>query len=69
MSAGIVPGVNFGAKFARFSILQTPYKTVDGHAIRADIVIPKSLPTGRKAPVIARFHGGGLVGSLHSNPT
>ncbi|EEA19549.1 hypothetical protein TMatcc_009683 [Talaromyces marneffei ATCC 18224] len=60
MAAKVVPGSNYGGKFANFNILQANYKVVDGHEIRADLIIPKSLPAG-KAPVIARFHGGGLV--------
>ncbi|KAF4961505.1 hypothetical protein F66182_18234, partial [Fusarium sp. NRRL 66182] len=60
MAAKVVPGSNYGSKFANFNILQANYKVVDGHEIRADLIIPKSLPAG-KAPVIARFHGGGLV--------
>lgn len=60
MAAKFVPSSNFGSKFANFNILQANYKVVDGHEIRADFIIPKSLPAG-KAPIIARFHGGGLV--------
>ncbi|OKL61364.1 hypothetical protein UA08_03814 [Talaromyces atroroseus] len=59
--ASIRPGATFAPKFTKFNILQAPYKVVDGHEIRADLIIPKSLPAGRKAPVIARFHGGGMV--------
>ncbi|CRG85972.1 hypothetical protein PISL3812_02975 [Talaromyces islandicus] len=58
--ATLVPGASLGQKFTNFDILQSTYKIVDGHEIRADILIPRSLPAG-KAPVIARFHGGGLV--------
>ncbi|KAJ5301612.1 hypothetical protein N7508_006475 [Penicillium antarcticum] len=50
----------FGQKFDNFNIIQTIYKTVDGHDIRADILASESLDTTRKTPVIARFHGGGL---------
>ena len=60
MAAKVIAGSNYGNKFANFNILQANYKVVDGHEIRADFIIPKSLPAG-KAPVIARFHGGGLV--------
>ncbi|KAI7973147.1 hypothetical protein EIK77_004424 [Talaromyces pinophilus] len=60
MAAKVVAGSNYGNKFANFNILQANYKVVDGHEIRADFIIPKSLSAG-KAPVIARFHGGGLV--------
>ncbi|KAH8703219.1 Alpha/Beta hydrolase protein [Talaromyces proteolyticus] len=58
--ATLVPGANFGKEFTNFNILQATYKIVDGHEIRADLLIPKSLSKD-KAPVIARFHGGGLV--------
>lgn len=48
-------------KFANFDIIQTTYKKVNDHEIRADFVIPKSEFKGKR-PVIVRFHGGGLVG-------
>jgi acetyl esterase/lipase len=54
-------GARFGQKFNNFNIIQAIYKTVDGHDIRADILSPVSLDTTKKIPVIARFHGGGLV--------
>ncbi|KAA8647162.1 hypothetical protein EYZ11_003865 [Aspergillus tanneri] len=44
-----------------FDLIQTPYKTVGNHEIRADFLIPKSSFTGKR-PVIVRFHGGGLIG-------
>ncbi|KAL2864511.1 uncharacterized protein BJX67DRAFT_383763 [Aspergillus lucknowensis] len=53
-------GKKIGAKFARFTILQTSYKTVAAHDIRADFIIPKSVDVRKKSPVIVRFHGGGL---------
>lgn len=65
MAAKISAGANFGPKFTNFNILQAVYKSVDGHRIRADLIIPKTVSTG-KAPIIARFHGGGLVSSFHS---
>ncbi|KAL1968163.1 hypothetical protein VTN77DRAFT_1998 [Rasamsonia byssochlamydoides] len=55
-----VPGAKFDAKFKNFSIIQTNYKTVGRHGIRADIVVPNSIPAGKR-PVIVRFHGGGLI--------
>lgn len=63
MAGQILPGETFGKKFANFQVLQANYKVVDGHEIRADLIIPRGLPAG-KAPVIARFHGGGLVSFL-----
>ncbi|KAJ5814993.1 hypothetical protein N7474_006770 [Penicillium riverlandense] len=54
------PGLSFGDKFASFNIFQASYKQVDGHNIRADLIIPAMLPANGPRPVIARFHGGGL---------
>ncbi|KAH8592581.1 Alpha/Beta hydrolase protein [Bisporella sp. PMI_857] len=60
------------SRFANFTILNTPYKTVLGHQITTDILIPSHLasrlsstPTEGSAlrPVLLRFHGGGLVGA------
>jgi acetyl esterase/lipase len=48
------------AKIANFNLLQTHYKKVNNHPIRADILIPKTAHTGPR-PVILRYHGGGLV--------
>ncbi|KAI9039368.1 uncharacterized protein KD926_009511 [Aspergillus affinis] len=47
-------------KFANFDVIQTTYKKVHDHEIRADFVIPKFKSTGKR-PVIVRFHSGGLV--------
>lgn len=49
-------------KLSGFDLIQTHYKQIRDHAIRADFIIPKSTFTGKR-PVIVRFHGGGLVGS------
>lgn len=48
--------------YSAFDIHHAVYKTVGSHDIRADILIPKTFtppPTG--APVLLRFHGGGLT--------
>ena len=55
------PGPTFSDKFANFNVLQATYKQVDGHHIRADLIIPTTLLANGPRPVIARFHGGGLV--------
>ncbi|KAL4866227.1 hypothetical protein BDV12DRAFT_138336 [Aspergillus spectabilis] len=47
-------------RFEGFDILQTTYKHVGDHGIRADVLVPKT-PYSGKRPVIIRFHGGGLV--------
>ncbi|KAF7587449.1 hypothetical protein BBP40_007220 [Aspergillus hancockii] len=57
----IMAGANFGEKFNNFDVIQTAYKHVNGHAIRADILVPKTLSKGGPRPVVARFHGGGLT--------
>jgi len=47
-------------KLEPFNLIQTDYKKVGEHGIRADILVPKAPFTGKR-PVILRFHGGGLV--------
>lgn len=47
--------------YSAFNIYNAVYKTIGSRDIRADILIPKAFtppPTG--APVLFRFHGGGL---------
>ena len=56
-----ITGATFGEKFADFNVIQATYKQVHGHDIRADVLVPKSLSARGPRPVIARFHGGGLV--------
>ncbi|KAJ5116551.1 hypothetical protein N7456_000899 [Penicillium angulare] len=56
-----IPGATFGQKFNNVNVIQLNYKTVGSHNIRADVIIPKSLPAGPR-PVITRVHGGGLTG-------
>ncbi|KAH6665227.1 Alpha/Beta hydrolase protein [Halenospora varia] len=60
------------SRFSNFTILTTPYKTVLGHQITTDILIPShmtnkssSIPTEGSPlrPVLLRIHGGGLVGA------
>lgn len=48
-----------------FNSFTIPYKTVNNHEITTDILIPKNIKPG-KHPLLARFHGGGLVSSLSS---
>lgn len=47
-------------KFTAFNIHNVTYQVINGHAITADILIPKTLKSG-KHPVIVSFHGGFLV--------
>lgn len=63
LATKVLPGADFGGKFTNFNILPTVYKVVDGHEIRANLIFPRSIPTG-KAPVVVHFHGGGLVSLL-----
>lgn len=48
------------SKLALFDIVQSNYKIVHDHGIRADFLIPKT-PFEGKRPVIISFHGGGFV--------
>jgi acetyl esterase/lipase len=53
----------------RFDRLDVPYKTVNGTPIEAAILVPRTLASAteaQSAPVLAHFHGGGLV--LGTNP-
>ncbi|RAK92509.1 alpha/beta-hydrolase [Aspergillus costaricaensis CBS 115574] len=47
-------------RLAGFDLVQTNYKTVGDHNIRADFIIPQSNYTGKR-PVIIHFHGGGFL--------
>ncbi|KNG88696.1 hypothetical protein ANOM_003119 [Aspergillus nomiae NRRL 13137] len=47
-------------KLVEFDLVQTHYKKVGNHGIRADFIIPHAECTGKR-PVIVRFHGGGLI--------
>lgn len=47
-------------KLTGFDVVQSNYKTVGDHGIRADFLIPKVLPKGKR-PIIVFFHGGCLV--------
>ncbi|KAJ5594267.1 uncharacterized protein N7459_000475 [Penicillium hispanicum] len=49
-------------KLDGFAVLQTSYKTVGDHGIRADILVPQTSHAGKR-PTILHFHGGGLVTS------
>ncbi|KAK9323822.1 Alpha/Beta hydrolase protein [Lipomyces orientalis] len=48
------------AKFTEFNISTACFKKVGNHEIKADIMIPKTLSSG-KYPVVVRFHGGYLI--------
>ncbi|KAE8350154.1 Alpha/Beta hydrolase protein [Aspergillus coremiiformis] len=47
-------------KLVGFDLVQSNYKTIGDHNIRADFVIPQTGFTGKR-PLIVRFHGGGLI--------
>ncbi|KAJ0418741.1 Alpha/Beta hydrolase protein [Aspergillus carlsbadensis] len=47
-------------KIADFDLIQTTYKHIGAHGIRADILVPKTSFSGKR-PTILRFHGGDLV--------
>ncbi|KAL3432674.1 Alpha/Beta hydrolase protein [Aspergillus tetrazonus] len=47
-------------KIQGFNLIQETYKQVDYHPIRADLLVPQTTYEGKR-PIIARFHGGGLV--------
>ncbi|KAJ5115108.1 hypothetical protein NUU61_000867 [Penicillium alfredii] len=47
-------------KLEGFDIIQTPFKHVGDHGIRADILIPQK-PHAGKRPTLVRYHAGGLM--------
>lgn len=47
-------------KLVEFDLVQSHYKKVGDHEIRADFIIPHTECTGKR-PLIVRFHGGCLV--------
>ncbi|KAF3390209.1 hypothetical protein F1880_009192 [Penicillium rolfsii] len=47
-------------KLNGFDIIQTNYKSIGDHGIRADVLIPQTEYAGSR-PVIVRIHGGGLM--------
>ncbi|WQF89350.1 Putative alpha/beta hydrolase-3 [Colletotrichum destructivum] len=55
------------SRFDGFTILTTTYKTVAGHAIATDVLVPKSLTASaspapaKPSPIILRYHGGGFI--------
>ncbi|KAL0934065.1 uncharacterized protein CTRU02_210864 [Colletotrichum truncatum] len=54
------------SRFAGLTILTTTYKTVSGHPITTDVLIPKHLTEASTAapspsPVLLRYHGGGFI--------
>ncbi|CAK39459.1 hypothetical protein CBS115989_2047 [Aspergillus niger] len=48
-------------RLAGFDLVQTNYKTVGDHNLRADLIIPQSSYNTGKRPVIIHFHGGGFL--------
>lgn len=52
------------AKFDPFIIHNTSYKTVNGHPIGVDVLIPKGTKSDKR-PLLVRFHGGFLVSFIN----
>ncbi|EFX01457.1 hypothetical protein CMQ_6399 [Grosmannia clavigera kw1407] len=56
------------SRFDNFTVINTTYKVVAGHAIGADFLIPKQLlvagdKSSKPRPIIVRYHGGYLIGA------
>jgi acetyl esterase/lipase len=47
-------------RFDSYTIFRTSYKEVNNQGIDVAVFIPKNLKPG-KHPILAKFHGGGLV--------
>jgi acetyl esterase/lipase len=54
-------------RFDSFKIFRTSYKEVNNQGIDVAVFIPKNLKPG-KHPILAKFHGGGLVRCMLYNP-
>ena len=46
---------------SQFSQLKTSYKSVADHQILAHVLIPNNTSNAGEAPLVVRFHGGGLI--------
>jgi acetyl esterase/lipase len=55
------PSRTTDALHAEFHSASLAYKTVKGHAITCDVLIPKSLVKSTPRPVLIKFHGGGWI--------
>jgi acetyl esterase/lipase len=59
------------SRFSEFTIFTTAYKTVSGHQITADVLVPTKLiasspstspsTASQPRPILLRFHGGGFI--------
>lgn len=51
----------YETRFEAFNHHKTAYKTINGHSIDVNVLIPKSLIRKSKLPILVKWHGGGLV--------
>jgi acetyl esterase/lipase len=51
----------YETRFDAFNQYKTAYKTINGHPIDVNILIPKSSKPKSRHPVFVKWHGGGLV--------
>ncbi|KAJ0343864.1 hypothetical protein COL154_008896 [Colletotrichum chrysophilum] len=59
------------SRFDNLEVLTTTYKTVSGHEITTNVLIPKQLlskPSTTPAPIILRYHGGGFIAASSMFP-
>lgn len=60
------------ARFNNLKVLTTTYKTVSGHEITMNVLIPKPLltnPSTTLSPIILRYHGGGFISASSMFPS
>jgi cephalosporin-C deacetylase-like acetyl esterase len=49
-----------GYKFDRFNITDLVFKTIGKTPLIASVLVPKTIPRGKR-PLLVHFHGGGLI--------
>ncbi|KAF4313094.1 hypothetical protein GTA08_BOTSDO00111 [Botryosphaeria dothidea] len=48
-------------KFDFFNVTDVTYKTLDDHPFKVAVLVPKDIDAFKRAPVLVKFHGGGMV--------
>lgn len=48
-------------KFDSFNVIDVTYKTLNDHPFKVVVLVPKDIDKSKPAPVLVKFHGGGMV--------